>query len=106
MGTHPIFESDFDCLTVQHSANMRTRLLTILRQGAQTSEKFADYNFRSYFVAKFNQQIAAIETAPQMTITEQMLATADSELAVVTRQTTIQTMYTLEPNVIEFANKN
>merc|ERR1711935_368683 len=102
MGTHPIFESDFDCLT----ANMRTRLLTILRQGAQTSEKFADYNFRSYFVAKFNQQIAAIETAPQMTITEQMLATADSELAVVTRQTTIQTMYTLEPNVIEFANKN
>ena len=69
---------------------MRTRLLTILRQGVQTSEKFADYNFRSYFVAKFNQQIVTIEATPQLTITEQMVTKAEADLGVVERQTAIQ----------------
>ena len=72
---------------------MRTRLLTILRQGAQTSEKFADYNFRSYFVAKFNQQIGTIEAAPKLTITEQMVAKAEADLGVVERQTAIQVQF-------------
>lgn len=84
---------------------MRTQLINILRQGASTSNKFADYNFRSYFVAKFNTQIKQIEADSNMIITEQMVKKAEQDLGMVTRQTTIQTMYSLEPNVIEY-NQN
>ena len=69
---------------------MRTQLLNIVRQSAQTSQKFADYNFRSYFVAKFNHQAKTIENDQSLTITNEMIKKAEADLAMVNRQTAIQ----------------
>merc|ERR1712189_92793 len=41
MGTHPIFESDFDCLTmIGRTLSRRTMILSVNRAGGKTSQQF------------------------------------------------------------------
>ena len=55
---------------------MRTKLIGILRQAAQRSEKFNDYNFRVYFVNKFNKQADKVEANAEIKINEDDIANA------------------------------
>ena len=55
---------------------MRTKLIGILRQAAQRSEKFNDYNFRVYFVNKFNKQADKVEAHAEIKISEDDIANA------------------------------
>ena len=48
---------------------MRSKLLQIVRQTALRSEKSNDYNFRVYFVNKYNDKAAKIENIPEAQIT-------------------------------------
>merc|ERR1711953_486410 len=98
MGTHPIFESDFDCLTER---KMRSQLINILKQTVRTSQKFNDYNFRSYFVRKYSKELAAVENNEGMTVSQELLEQAKRDLALVERQTVVQGLYNIEPTVVE-----
>ena len=69
---------------------MRTQLVNILRRGAAQAEHFNDYNFRVYFVNKFNNQLSEVESNVNLAVTEQMIQKAEAEAAMVTRQTSIQ----------------
>ena len=55
---------------------MRSQLINILKQSVKTSQKFNDYNFRSYFVRKYSNELAAVESNEGMTVTQELLEQA------------------------------
>ena len=69
---------------------MRSRLISVLQQSVQRSQKFADYNFRNYFVAKYATKLEQVETDKFGPITEEVLNKAEADLEMLIRQTTIQ----------------
>ena len=69
---------------------MRSRLISVLQQSVQRSQKFADYNFRNYFVAKYATKLEQVETDNFGPITEEILNKAEADLEMLIRQTTIQ----------------
>ena len=69
---------------------MRSRLISVLQQSVQRSQKFADYNFRNYFVAKYATKLEQVETEKFGPITEEILKKAEADLEMLIRQTTIQ----------------
>ena len=69
---------------------MRSRLISVLQQSVQRSQKFADYNFRNYFVAKYATKLEQVETDTFGPITEEILNKAEADLEMLIRQTTIQ----------------
>ena len=50
---------------------MRVQLINIVKQSAVRAEKFGDYNFRKYFVAKFVQKAEMLETQTNLTVTQE-----------------------------------
>ncbi|CBY35018.1 unnamed protein product [Oikopleura dioica] len=80
---------------------MRSQLINILKQSVKTSQKFNDYNFRSYFVRKYSNELAAVESNEGMTVTQELLEQAQRDLALVERQTVVQGLYNIEPTVVE-----
>ena len=85
---------------------MRSRLISVLQQSVQRSQKFADYNFRNYFVAKYATKLEQVETDKFGPITEEILNKAEADLEMLIRQTTIQELdhseFQLQELVIKF----
>ena len=69
---------------------MRSRLISVLQQSVQRSQKFADYNFRNYFVAKYATKLEQVAPDKFGPITEEVLNKAEADLEMLIRQTTIQ----------------
>ena len=55
---------------------MRSQLINVLKQTVKTSQRFNDYNFRSYFVRKYSNELAAVESNEGMTVTQELLEQA------------------------------
>jgi hypothetical protein len=55
---------------------MRSQLINVLKQTVKTSQRFNDYNFRSYFVRKYSNDLAAVESNEGMTVTQELLEQA------------------------------
>lgn len=85
---------------------MRAQLIQILKQSVKTSHKFNDYNFRSYFVRKHTTVLAAVEGNENLVVDLAQIERATKELAVIERQTTIQSLYQAEPTVVEVQERN
>lgn len=97
---------------------MRSQLIQVLKQTVKTSQKFNDYNFRSYFVRKYSAELAAVESNEGMTVSQEILEQAQRykkeppiplhlssfsfrDLALIERQTIVQGLYNIEPTVVE-----
>ncbi|CAG5085427.1 Oidioi.mRNA.OKI2018_I69.PAR.g10892.t1.cds [Oikopleura dioica] len=80
---------------------MRSQLIQVLKQTVKTSQKFNDYNFRSYFVRKYSAELAAVESNEGMTVSQELLEQAQRDLALIERQTVVQGLYNIEPTVVE-----
>lgn len=85
---------------------MRSRLISVLQQSVQRSQKFADYNFRNYFVAKYATKLEQVETDTFGPITEEILNKAEADLEMLIRQTTIQEIdHSILDSTVEFRSK-
>ena len=85
---------------------MRSRLISVLQQSVQRSQKFADYNFRNYFVAKYATKLEQVETDTFGPITDEILNKAEADLEMLIRQTTIQEIdHFILDSTVEFRSK-
>jgi len=84
----------------------RARLMGVLRNAVNESKKFNDYNFRCYFVNKFETQLHSLEKNASATVSQEMIDAAEKELAIVARQAAVQKLYSVEPTVVEHMNSN
>ena len=85
---------------------MRSRLISVLQQSVQRSQKFADYNFRNYFVAKYATKLEQVETDTFGPITDEILNKAEADLEMLIRQTTIQEIdHSILDSTVEFRSK-
>ena len=68
----------------------RARLTRVLQNAVQESRKFNDYNFRCYFVNKFENQLNNLETNQSTQVTPELITAAERDLAIVARQAAVQ----------------